>query len=245
MAGHSKWKTIKRTKEAEDAKRSALFTRFSKEILTAVKLGESGDVDFNPMLKVAIDKAKAGNMPNDKIEKAVNRGLGVRDPNEIILENTYEFYGPEGTAFIVDTETDNANRTVSDLKTIATKNGGKMASEGSISWQFEEFGIIMLAINENTQDEVDEFTLEILEVEGILDIKEIEKEGQKLIRIKTNRENLKNVVDEVKESKFDLVDAGLQKITENLTEVSNPEKVKKFEEALEEVSSVVNIWKNF
>jgi transcriptional/translational regulatory protein YebC/TACO1 len=200
------------------------------------------------MLKVAIDRAKAGNMPSDKIQRAVDRGMGIRDSNEIVYENTYEFYGPESSAFIIDCETDNPSRTITELRTLMMKNGGKMASEGSISWQFEEIGFIKVKASKSqiSEDELEELLLQILEIDGINDIKKSEESGFYYIKIHTDRSNLKAAVDKLKSlNRLELEEAGLKKISNSLVEIKDEEKMHEFEELFEEVSGVVNIWKNF
>ncbi len=245
MAGHSKWANIKRTKEAQDKKRASVFTKLSKDITVTVKLGESGDPGFNPMLKVAIDKAKAANMPNDKIQKAIDKGLGISDTDDATFENTYEFYGPNGTAFIVDCETDNPNRVVIELKVIANKLGLKMASEGSISWQFKEQGMILINVPED--NDIDEIVLELLEIEGIIDV-EKNDEYRKII-ISTEKIDLKRIFDSIK-GKFPNIEvekAELIKATENMIEIDSEteKRTEEIREAFEENADISNIWTNF
>lgn len=142
MSGHSKWSTIKRRKGAEDAKRGKIFTRLARDITIAAREG-GGDEGANPRLKVAIAKARAENMPKENIERAIKRGTGELEGGAM-EELTYEAYGPEGVAFLIDVFTDNRNRTLADVKHVFTKNGGSMASAGSVSWQFEKKGYITL-----------------------------------------------------------------------------------------------------
>lgn len=142
MSGHSKWSTIKRKKGAEDAKRGKIFTRLAKEITIAAREG-GGDEDANPKLKVAISKARASNMPKDNIERAIARATGGVD-GEDLAELTYEGYGPEGVAYLVDVMTDNKNRTLAEVKHAFNKAGGSLASAGSVAWQFERKGYIIV-----------------------------------------------------------------------------------------------------
>jgi YebC/PmpR family DNA-binding regulatory protein len=142
MSGHSKWSTIKRKKGAEDAKRGKIFTRLAKEITIAAREG-GGDEDANPKLKVAIAKARASNMPKDNIERAIARATGGLD-GEDMAELTYEGYGPEGVAYLVDVMTDNKNRTLAEVKHAFNKAGGSLASAGSVAWQFERKGYIVV-----------------------------------------------------------------------------------------------------
>jgi YebC/PmpR family DNA-binding regulatory protein len=152
MSGHSKWSTIKRKKGATDAKRGKIFTRLARDIAMAAKDG-GGDEDSNPRLKLAIASAKAENMPKDNIERAILRGTGKGEGVEM-EEMTFEGYGLEGVAFIVDTLSDNKNRTLAEVKRVFNRAGGAMATSGSVSWQFEQKGYIELADEAPDFDEV-------------------------------------------------------------------------------------------
>jgi YebC/PmpR family DNA-binding regulatory protein len=143
MSGHSKWSTIKRKKGAEDAKRGKVFTRLARDIQMAAREG-GGDENSNAKLKLAIAKAKQSNMPKENIERAVLRGTGKLEGVEM-EELTYEGYGLEGVAFLIDTLTDNKNRTLSEVKRVFNRAGGSLASAGSVSWQFEQRGVIELS----------------------------------------------------------------------------------------------------
>lgn len=142
MSGHNKWSKIKFTKAAADAKKGKIFARFSKEITLAAKSG-GGDVDTNPRLRTAIEGAKAASMPKDNIDRAVKKGTGELQ-GEAIQEVTYEGYGPEGTAIIVEVATDNTNRCSSEIRTIFSKNGGNMGTPGSVSYQFDRKGEVRI-----------------------------------------------------------------------------------------------------
>lgn len=138
MSGHSKWSTIKRKKGAEDAKRGKIFTRIARDITLAAREG-GGDEDSNPKLKLAVGKAKSANMPKDNIERAILRGTGGLEGEEMV-EMTYEGYGPDGVAYIIDILTDNKNRALAELKHALSRGGGSLASAGSVTWQFERKG---------------------------------------------------------------------------------------------------------
>ena len=145
MSGHSKWSTIKHKKAATDHKRGKLFTRLAKEITIAAR--ESGaDPETNTRLRLAIDKAKANNMPKDNIERAVKRGTGELEGDEL-FEIIYEGYGPHGVGLLIETVTDNRNRAVADVRHVLTKYGGNMGETGSVSWQFSRKGYIALKSN--------------------------------------------------------------------------------------------------
>jgi YebC/PmpR family DNA-binding regulatory protein len=137
MSGHSHWATIKRKKGAADAKRGAAFTRLAREIVMAARQGGSGDPDSNFRLALAVEKARAGNMPKDSIERAIKRGTGEAKEGNVFEELTLEGYGPHGSALMVDCVTDNRNRTIAELRHAFTKYGGNMAEPGAVGWQFD------------------------------------------------------------------------------------------------------------
>ena len=158
MAGHSKWSTIKRKKGALDQKRGKLFSNISKEITVSSRLGGK-DIDSNPRLRQAVKKAKALNMPNSNIDKAIKKGVGELD-NVIIEEVSYEGYGPFGVAIIIEAITDNKNRTVADIRHALSKFGGSLGQAGSVSWNFERNGIILIDKNEISVSDIFEFSIE-------------------------------------------------------------------------------------
>ena len=140
MAGHSKWKQIKRKKAVLDAKRGQHFTKLIREITVAAR-GGGGSIDGNPRLRLAVDAAKAANMPSDNIERAIKKGTGELESVQY-QETAYEGYGPGGVALYVETVTDNANRTVAELRRILERNGGSLGTSGSVAWQFDRKGQI-------------------------------------------------------------------------------------------------------
>jgi len=142
MAGHSKWKQIKRAKGVADAKRSQVFTKFAREITVAAKHG-GPDPEMNPRLRLAIDRAREQNMPKDNIERAISRAGGEGAEAEL-AEVIYEGYGPGGIAILVEALTDNRNRTVSDIRNLFTRAGGNLGEAGSVAWLFETRGLITL-----------------------------------------------------------------------------------------------------
>jgi YebC/PmpR family DNA-binding regulatory protein len=143
MSGHSKWHTIKHKKGALDAKRGKIFTKLIKEITVAARTGGSGDVDSNARLRKAVTDAKAQNMPNDTIDRAIKRGTGELEGAQYD-EVVYEGYGPNGVAVMVEAMTDNRNRTVAEIRHIFTKNGGNMGESGSVGWMFDKKGYIVV-----------------------------------------------------------------------------------------------------
>ena len=155
MSGHSKWSTIKHGKAVTDARRGKLFTKLAKEIIVAARDG-GGDPTANFQLRMAVQRAKDNNMPNDNIDRAIKRGTGEGGDGNQMVEVLYEGYGPGGVAIMMETLTDNRNRTVSDVRATLTKAGGNMAEAGAVAWQFEQKGVITVDVD-GDQDE--EFTL--------------------------------------------------------------------------------------
>ncbi|MCD4684447.1 MAG: YebC/PmpR family DNA-binding transcriptional regulator [Anaerolineae bacterium] len=153
MSGHSKWSTIKRKKGAEDAKRGKIFTRIAREIIMAAREG-GPDPEMNAGLRLAMDKAKAANMPKDNIERAINKGAGIGDDAVQMEEIIYEAYGPHGVALIVTVVTDNKNRSLADLKFVLNRNNGNLANSGAVTWQFDQKGYIAVVAEGADFDEV-------------------------------------------------------------------------------------------
>ena len=152
MGGHSHWSTIKRQKGASDAKRGQLFTKLSREVAVSAREG-GGDPDMNFRLRLAIEKARESNMPADTIKRAIERGAGGTDAAALV-ETTFEGYGPGGVAIIIQVVTDNRNRTVSEIRTTLSRNGGSLGESGSVAWQFDSVGFIALEVGEGDPEEV-------------------------------------------------------------------------------------------
>ena len=150
MSGHSKWSSIKHKKGAADAKRGKVFTKLIKEITVAARLG-GGDPDGNPRLRTSIMIAKSKNMPVDNITRAIKKGTGELE-GVLYEEHTYEGYGPGGVGIMLETLTDNKNRTVSDIRSTLTKAGGNMAESGAVAWQFEQKGVIIVEVAEESAE---------------------------------------------------------------------------------------------
>jgi YebC/PmpR family DNA-binding regulatory protein len=158
MAGHSKWAKVKHFKGAIDAKRGKIFSKLSKEISIAAKLA-GGDPDMNPRLRMVLLKCRAANMPNDNIERAIKKGVGGGETANF-EDLTYEIYGPHGVAVLVEVSTDNRNRTASEIRSIVTKNGGTIASQGSVSRLFHRKGQIIVPREAANEDQLMEIALE-------------------------------------------------------------------------------------
>ena len=164
MSGHSKWSTIKRKKGAADAKRGVVFTRLSKDISLAARQG-GGDSDMNPSLRLAVKKAKTANMPSVNIERAIKKGTG--DLPGIKFEDfEYEGYGPHSVAILIEVMTDNKNRTLPEIRSIMTKNGGNLGESGCVNWMFERKGILSIKLSNINEDDL----MEILDDVDIEDI---------------------------------------------------------------------------
>lgn len=158
MSGHSKWATIKRKKAANDAKRGKIFTRLGKELSVVARMG-GGDPAGNARLRLLIDKARAANMPMDNIERAIKRGTGAIEGAAYEAQR-YEGYAPNGVALIVETLTDNKNRTVADLRHYFNKHGGRLAADGSVAWMFSHKGEVLLASEGTSEDAILEALLD-------------------------------------------------------------------------------------
>lgn len=238
MAGHSKWKNIQRRKNAQDAKKGKIFMRHAKDIYTAAKQG-GGDMALNPSLRLAVDKAKADNMPNDNIDRAIKKATGSLDGANF-EELTYEGYGPGGVAVIVHVLTDNKNRTAADIRHAFKKNNGNLGENGSVSFMFDRKGYIVITDEQGEIDE-DELTLEALEA-GAEDI-QIE-EGT--FEIFTDPENFSEVVDHLMESGYAIADSEITLIPQTTTTLSEEAATQMMNliETLEENEDVQDIYHN-
>lgn len=227
MAGHSKWANIRHKKAKEDAKRSKVFTKHIKEITVASREG-GGDPDGNPRLSLAIDNAKADNVPKDNIERAIKRGTGDDSDGAAYEEATFEGYGPGGIAYFIEVTTDNNNRTVSEIRHIFTKHGGNMGTSGSVGYMFEQKGMIQVP-SAGLDDEV--FMLEAIDA-GAVDV----DTDDEVFVVYTAREELFDVRNRLEDSGFEIESATLirQATTETKvdedTAISNLKMMDKFEE---------------
>ena len=222
MSGHSKWSTIKRKKGANDAQRAKIFTKIAREILVAVKSG-GPDPDNNSSLKDAISKARAANMPNDNINRTIKKaaGEGEGDNYETV---TYEGYGPSGVAVIVNTLTDNRNRTAANVRHYFDKFGGNMGTTGCVSFMFEEKGLIVI---ENDGIDEDEITMDALEA-GADDI----MVDEECIEITTAPSDFHAVRDSL-ESKYTLSSAEISMVPQTMTQLTDEEQIKMMSRMLE------------
>lgn len=236
MSGHSKWATIRRKKGALDAKRGKIFTRLIREINIAARQG-GGDPDGNPRLRLAIDNAKASNMPADNIERAIKKATGELEGSQII-ELTYEGYGPGGAALLAEVATDNKNRTIAEIRHIFTKGHGNLGETGSVAWMFERKGVITVKKDGYTEDEMMEIVIDA----GADDLQTEEK----FFMVTTSLEFFEPVRKDLIAMKMNIENASLQWIAKNHITVNgeNAEKLMKLMEALEDCDDVQNVYSN-
>ena len=237
MSGHNKWANIKHRKMAQDAKRSKIFTKLIREIIVAAREG-GGDPEKNPRLRAAIERAKAANMPKDNIERAIKKGTGELE-GEQLHEITYEAYAPGGVALFIKVVTDNKNRSAQEVRHILSKYGGNLAESGSVSWIFERKGIINIP-REKVSD-VEELAMVAIDA-GAEDIKDDEDP----IQIITAPENLSAVKDAIEQAGYE-VEASVSYIPKNTVRVTgaDAEKLLKLLNALEELDDVQEVISNF
>jgi len=236
MSGHSKWATIKRKKGAADAKRGKMFTKLIKEITIAAREG-GGDPGGNPRLRLAVDNAKAANMPADNIDRAIKKATGELE-GVTYHELTYEGYGPGGIAMIVEVATDNKNRTVADVRHSFSKYGGSMGETGSVAWMFERKGIITLPTQNKTEDDLMNIILEA----GAEDL----QTEDDYFSIQTDLESFEPVRKALVAANLELENASLQWIAKNTISVKgeDAEKVMTLIEAIEDNDDVQNVYSN-
>lgn len=239
MSGHSKWSTIKRKKGANDAQRAKIFTKIAREIIVAVKSG-GPDPDNNSSLKDAIAKARSNNMPNDNINRTIKKAAGSADGDNY-ESITYEGYGPNGVALIVDTLTDNRNRTAADVRHAFDKYGGNMGQSGCVSFMFDRKGVIVIEDEDKEIDE-EEITMDALEA-GAEDI-EIE-DG--IIEITTDPNELGAVRDAL-EGKYTFASAEVSMVPQTMTELTDEGQIaqmQKMLDMLEDNDDVQNVYHNW
>lgn len=241
MSGHSKWANIKHRKGRQDDIKGKIFTKLGKEIIVAAKRG-GGNPEVNFRLKIAIQKAKAANMPNDNIQRAVQKGAGGLDSGDY-EELTYEGYGPGGVAVMINALTDNRNRTAGEIRHIFSKNGGNMGETGCVSWMFNEKGILTL-IKENLSMSEDELMLEALD-KGVEDIDSSDEEVFQLI---TSPEDFQEVKEALEGGGLVFAEAEVSKIPETTIEVKDLEQARlilRLMEYLDDHDDVQGTYTNF
>ncbi|RUO74399.1 YebC/PmpR family DNA-binding transcriptional regulator [Pseudidiomarina sediminum] len=236
MAGHSKWANIKHRKAAQDAKRGKIFTRLIREIVVAARQG-GGDPTTNPRLRAAVDKALANNMKKDTIDTAIKRGSGDLDGDNV-EELTYEGYGPGGVAILVETMTDNRNRTVSEVRYAFSKNGGNLGTDGSVAYLFNKRGVLSFAAD------TDEDALMEAALEG--GAEDIVTHDDGSFDVFTTPDAFGDVKDALESAGFSAAHAevGLIPETRSTIDEADAEKFLKLIDALEEVDDVQEVYHN-
>lgn len=237
MAGHSKWSNIKRKKAKEDAKRGQVFTKLSRQIVVAVREG-GPDPETNFGLRLAVDTARAANMPNDNIERAIARGVGGLD-GATFSEVFYEGYGPNGVAVLLYTLTDNRNRTAGELRHRFSKFGGNLGESGCVAWMFERKGLLVVERGEVDEDEVMLFALEA----GADDVL---TEGD-VIEIHTDPGDFNRIKTELEETGLQFLGAEISFIPENTVGIAAEvgEQIENLIETLEELDEVQEVYSNY
>ena len=237
MSGHSKWSTIKRKKGAADAKRGKIFTKLIKEITVAARMG-GGDPEGNPRLRSAVAAAKSANMPNDNVDRAIKKGTGDLE-GVIYEENTYEGYGPGGVAILVDTLTDNKNRTVSEVRHLFSKYNGNMGEAGCVGWMFTRAGIIMIPKEGTDEDALMEHALEA----GAEDIKDEED----VFEVHCKPADFDAVSEAIRQAGYTVESAEVMALPQNTVKVEgrNAEVLMRLIGLLEDNDDVQNVWANF
>jgi len=237
MSGHSKWSTIKRRKGAQDAKRGKLFTKVIKEITIAARTG-GGDPDGNPRLRRAVDLARSVNMPADNVTRAIQKGTGELEGVQY-EELVYEGIGPDGALFLCEVVTDNRNRTIAEVRKVFDKNYGQIGTSGSAAWAFEQKGIIRIAQEAASEDQLFEAA-----VGGGAENMELTDEQWV---VTTARNDLDAVRDAIASSGIEVAEATLEYIPNNPKIVEGPDAAKLIQlfEALEEHDDVQNVFSDF
>ncbi len=239
MAGHSKWHNIRNKKAKMDAKRGQIFTKIIRELTVAARQG-GGDPEFNPRLRIAIEKAKQANMPAENIERAIKRGTGELE-GVTYEEVSYEGYGPEGVAIIVEALTDNRNRTTAEVRHIFSKHGGNLGSSGCVSFLFEDKGIILVPKGQFDEEEIFEKALEAGAEDVIMEdseFYEIRTAPQDLYSVKENLENQGVTIEKAELTKIPSTEV-------KINDQNTAEKLMKLLDALEENDDVQKVYSNF
>lgn len=237
MAGHSKWKQIKRKKAVTDARRASAWTKIIREITVAAKAG-GGDPDGNPRLRLAVDSARAVNMPKENIERAIKKGTGELD-GASFEELTYEGYGPGGAAIFIEATTDNANRTVAEIRHAFSRNGGNLGASHSVAWMFERKGQIYLDAAKLDEDATLEAALEA-------GAEDFTHEGDQFV-VTTSPAGFHAVQDALRARGLAIDSAELAMLPKNTVRVegADAERILKLIESLEELDDVSKVFSNF
>lgn len=239
MSGHSKWNNIKRKKEKADGAKAKVFTKIGRELAVAVKEGGSGDPAANSKLKDVIAKAKAANVPNDNIDRIIKKAMGDGDGNSF-EDCTYEGYGPSGIAVIVETLTDNRNRTAGEVRHAFDKFGGNLGTTGCVSFMFRQKGIILIEREGHSEETVMTDALEA----GAADFA---ADGD-VFEITTEPSDFTGVREDLEGKGYEFVSAELEMVPDTYTELTDPDvviKMQKMLDMLEDDDDVQNVWHNW
>jgi YebC/PmpR family DNA-binding regulatory protein len=241
MSGHSKWHNIQKTKGAADARRGKTFTKIAREMIVAVKEGGSGDPANNSRLAAVVTKAKAANMPNDNIKRTIEKALGSgsADSYESI---TYEGYGPSGVSVIVETMTDNRNRTAAEMRHYFDKYGGNLGAAGCVSWSFDKKGVIIID-NERQKLSEDTVMTDALEA-GAADF----EPGELCFEVYTGAETFQTVVDALEKSGYSFLSAQVEMVPQTyvtLTVEDDIKNMRKMLDMFEDNDDVQDVWHNW
>jgi YebC/PmpR family DNA-binding regulatory protein len=237
MAGHSKWKQIKRKKAVTDSRRASVWTKIIREITVAAKAG-GGDLGGNPRLRLAVDSARAVNMPKENIDRAIKKGTGELEGVDY-QELTYEGYGPGGAAIFIEATTDNPNRTVADIRFAFSRNGGNLGASGSVGWMFDRKGQIYLDAGAHAEDEVMEAALEA-------GAEDLSHEGEVYV-VSTEPATIHAVQEALRARGFTVQDAELAMLPKNTVKVdgADADRLVRLIDVLEELDDVSKVFSNF
>ena len=242
MSGHSKWHNIQKTKGAADAKRAQAFTKIAREMIVAVKEGGSGDPRANSRLAAVIAKAKAANMPNDNIKRTIDKALGSGNTDNY-EKVVYEGYGPSGVAVIVETMTDNRNRTAGEVRHYFDKYGGNMGTANCVSWSFDRKGVIVIDNEDGDYDE-DTAMMDALDA-GAQDF----EPDEDVFTVYTNEDDVASVADALTEKGYKLVSAQVEMLPQNgyikLTNEDDIKNMQKMLDMFDDNDDVQNVWHNW
>ncbi|HLG61788.1 MAG TPA: YebC/PmpR family DNA-binding transcriptional regulator [Ktedonosporobacter sp.] len=241
MSGHSKWAQIRRAKGVNDARRGQLFTRLGREIVVAVREGGSGDPNANFRLRMAVQRARDANMPMDNIERTIKRAMGGGEGNNL-EEITYEGYGPGGTALLVQTLTENRNRTVAEVRNAFNRNGGNMGENGCVDWLFEAKGIIEVELNGKDPDEL---SLEAIDM-GADDV-ETPLPDDETLTIYTDPSDVEKIRQELEAKKYKVLKSETSMIPKTKVELRDEKtahQLMRLIDKLEDLDDVQNVHSN-
>ena len=241
MSGHSKWHNIQKTKGAQDAKRAQAFTKIAREMIVAVKEGGSGDPNNNSRLAAVIAKAKAANMPNDNIKRTIDKALGSGNTDNY-ESVTYEGYGPGGVAVIVETMTDNRNRTAGSMRHHFDKFGGNLGATGCVSWSFDKKGVLVID-NEDGDYEEDQVMMDAMDCGA----DDFEAEDD-VFTVYTDPDDFNAVADAMTQKGYSFVSAQIEMVPQNYQKLTDPEQISLMEKLLDimdDDDDVQNVWHNW